>query len=173
MAKRFDRWIANPQTMALPQCYDEFMTVDELPCLIEGCGWVGRHLGTHVQLAHGILADDFKRAAGFNLSTGLVGAELHKLLVEINTGKGDRERVIAAGEISNRHGLRGYYSSEASEHHAKARALAGNGPQRTCRGCGAIFQQSTPFGLAKYCTIECRERTYKKQRSAKAMKAAA
>ena len=170
MAKRFDRWIANPQQMALPQCYDEFMIEDELPCLIGGCGWVGRHLGGHVQLAHGILADDFKRAAGFNISTGLVGFELHKLLVETNTGKGDRERVIAAAEGSYRRNPRGYYSSEAREHHAKARALMGHGPMVSCQGCGTIFQQSTPFGRAKYCNTECRDQTYKEQRLWKTVK---
>src|SRR5262249_15951573 len=33
MADRFDRWIANPQGIALPQGYDEFLSQEELPCL--------------------------------------------------------------------------------------------------------------------------------------------
>lgn len=35
MAGRFDRWIVNPQTISLPQNYDEFLVKKELPCLIE------------------------------------------------------------------------------------------------------------------------------------------
>ena len=43
-AERFDRWVANPETLALPQCYDEFLMQEELPCLIDGCEWKGKHL---------------------------------------------------------------------------------------------------------------------------------
>ena len=162
MAKRFDRWIANPQEMSLPQCYDEFMIQDELPCLIEGCDWVGQHLSAHVNLAHGIIADDFKRAAGFNLSTGLVGLSTHKKMVERNV-QVDQLMPFWGVEVTNKK-IHSYYSEEAREHHKKARALLGHGPQRECLGCGKIFQQGTVFGRALYCTFECRDDTYARQR---------
>lgn len=76
LADRFDRWIASPETIALPQAYDEFLTQQELPCLIHGCGWSGKHLGAHVQMVHGIKARDFKKVAGFNLGTGLTRPDL-------------------------------------------------------------------------------------------------
>ena len=160
MAKRFDRWIANPMEMALPQCYDEFMDSEELPCLLEGCDWQGHHLGLHVNLAHGLSADDFKRASGFNKGTGLVGSKLHKRLVETNADKGSVERIIPAGQLFDRSKIKYYWSLEAREHQAKSRALSGNGPKRQCAGCGIFFQQSTPFGWTKYCTIECRTLSY-------------
>lgn len=80
MAARFDRFIANPETIALPQCYDEFLDRDELPCLVNGCTWVGKHLGSHVNFAHGITAEQFKEMAGFNRGTGLVSKDLAKTM---------------------------------------------------------------------------------------------
>lgn len=161
MARRFDRWVANPQNMALPQCYDEFMTQEELPCLIDGCDWSGKHLSVHVNQAHGITADEFKRAAGFNLGTGLVTTELHEAMsvrrqnCTVPTGPGFPKHLVR------------YVSLEAKEHQKKARALMGNGPQRHCQGCGVVFTQSTPFGRAKYCTIECRDESYANERRGK------
>ena len=72
MAGRFDRWIASPQRIALPQAYDEFLASEELPCLVEGCESVGQHLSTHMNITHGVPAAEFKRAAGFNATTGVV-----------------------------------------------------------------------------------------------------
>lgn len=158
MAKRFDRWIAQPQTLALPQGFDEFLSQNELPCLIEGCTWSGRHLGTHVQLAHGFRADDFKRAAGFNVSTGLVVPDLHEQLCESNAGKGCMG-IAMLGAVTPRSTHR-YQSLEGREHIKKAMALAGQGPTRECAGCGQLFTQSTPFGRAKYCCTTCRDWWY-------------
>lgn len=171
MAKRFDRWVANPQEMALPQCFDEFMSAEELPCLIEGCDWVGRHLGGHVNRAHGIRADEFKRAVGFNISTGLVCPDLHDKLCETNAGKGSKERILAALECVGPRGIR-YRSLEGREHWAKTSALlrATPGPLRDCEGCGIEFRQPTPYGRKKYCTFECRDRTYAARKHATAKK---
>lgn len=168
LAKRFDRWVANPQQMALPQCYDEFLTQEELPCLIEGCDWVGQHLSVHANVAHGITARDFKRAAGFNLSTGLVSLPVHRRLVArahsvehlfpiSEARKGTKGRL---GDINS------YRSNEGREHSKKSRALAGHGPQRHCLGCQRVFTQKTPFGRAKYCTPECRDNHYAEARRA-------
>lgn len=74
-AARYDRFIASPQEVVLPQGYDEFLMQDELPCLVQGCEWVGKNLGRHVDFAHGIPQEIFKALAGFNRSTALVGKE--------------------------------------------------------------------------------------------------
>ncbi len=81
-AERHDRWVANPQKIALPQAYDEFLSQDELRCIIEGCDWTGQSLAMHVNLVHGVPAAEFKALAGFNNGTGLVSAELFKVLSE-------------------------------------------------------------------------------------------
>lgn len=169
MAKRFDRWIANPKEMALPQCFDEFLSSAELPCLIEGCDWVGHHLGNHVNATHGITANEFKRAVGFNIGTGLVSPELHKKMCEVNAGKGDTARVLAALLCVGERGII-YRSLEGREHTAKASALLREtpGPTRDCDGCGDRFQQRSPCGRAKYCTTECRDRTYAARKRAAA-----
>ena len=119
MAKRFDRWIASPKNMYSPQCYDEFMTQEELPCLIEGCDWVGVHLGLHVNQAHGIAARDFKRATGFNYGTGLVGIELHKIM----SNRAQNQVVPTPPEGFGGGIPRDYTSLEGIEHRKKAWAL--------------------------------------------------
>lgn len=168
LAKRFDRWVANPKAINLVQCYDEFLNGNELECPVDGCGWVGHALSNHMNFAHGVTADEFKRASGFNLSTGVVSKPMRESLEA-------RDRTGIAvlppkNPKTNRKGLRGYVSREALEHKAKSRAMASSdtGPTRKCRGCGQEFQQSTIFGKAKYCSIECRTESYAKEKRAKA-----
>jgi hypothetical protein len=167
LAKRFDRFIANPETLALPQNFDEFLDREELPCLVEGCGWTGQHLSVHANAAHGIQADDFKRATGFNLHSGLIGRDLAKRLSERARQGVALEpdpailAMVRRGVLGER-SLLAYASLEGREHRAKARALvlALPGPSRTCRACGILFQQTTPFGRTLYCTRDCRDRFY-------------
>lgn len=167
MAKRFDRWIANPEGLALPQCYDEFLDRQELTCPIDGCSWHGQWLTLHVNRAHGLAAPEFKRAAGFNLSSGIISRPLAELLCA-------RQDL---GVALNRypHGppkadpIR-YRSKESIEHYQKARATSGLGPQRECAGCGNIFIQSTPFGRARYCSPTCRDASYAAHKKASAKK---
>jgi hypothetical protein len=161
MAKRFDRWIANPQRIALPQAYDEFLTSEELPCLVAGCEWVGQNLSCHMNLAHGVPADEFKRAAGFNLSTGVVSLPTHQALVDRAVDYASYGMAALATVRASTAGMtRRYRSKEAGEHFHKARAMAGGGPTRVCDGCGKPFVQSTPYGRAKFCTTTCRDRAY-------------
>lgn len=167
LAKRFDRWIANPEGMALPQCYDEFLGQEELPCLAEGCEWVGRHLTTHMNMAHGVRSDEFKRAAGFNLNTGVIARPLAELM------QARPLRGVATPDIEHiappdaRGKYMRYRSAEACEHHKKAVAIAAQtpGPERTCRGCGAIFTQPTTMGRKLFHSIECRDAFYASQRT--------
>lgn len=171
-ADLFDAWVANPQQIALPQCYDEFMLQEELPCLIEGCNWKGRHLSVHLNQAHGVLAADFKRAAGFNLKTGLVAPDLaEELSQRRKLGVAVNPVLQQKGQENRYSGVRNYQSLEGKEHRRKARMMIDSeGPERTCIGCGAKFRQSTPFGKALYCTIPCRTDHYAKMNHSKAKK---
>ena len=175
LAKRFDRWVANPQGMALPQCYDEFLDQEELECVVEGCDWKGKHLTLHMNQAHGVRASEFKRAAGFNISTGVIAKPLAVTLRErevigVAAHMDDSARTAAlalAYETIATNPTR-YRSLEGREHAKKARAMQGPGPERICAGCGNGFQQSTPAGKTLYCSRECRDAHYAEKRRAKA-----
>lgn len=164
-AKAFDRWVANPQTMSLPQCYDEFLSQGELQCVVDGCSWRGQHLSNHMVSTHGVRASEFKRATGFNLSTGVVAAPVAKALRErpvVGVALApDPFALVLAREAQANNKLR-YVSLEGREHavKGKAQAMLDTGPARCCRGCGAAFIQSTPMGRALYCTRACRTEHY-------------
>ena len=166
MSKRFDRFVASPQQLALPQNYDEFLLQDELPCLVEGCGWVGKWLTTHMNFAHGMPAAEFKRAAGFNLKTGVITPEVRETLSQrSHLQDADWLLANAARNFSGSHDpqTKNYFSLEGREHSAKSRALKGlteAGPERVCRSCGSSFRQSSPYGLKMYCSIACRSHFY-------------
>ena len=170
MAKRFDRWMANPQSLALPQCYDEFLLTDELPCLIAGCDWHGQALGFHVNRAHGITARDFKKLAGFNLKTGLVTPALAALMSRLKK----LNPYWAVHLIPNTGGTwpRGttdpYQSLEGQEHATKARILLSDltseRPPAPCRHCGTLLDQPY-FGRRLYCDVPCRTRWYTRPRA--------
>lgn len=164
MAKRYDRWVANPEGMALPQCYDEFLDQEELSCVVDGCGWKGLQLTGHMNLAHGVPAQEFKRAAGFNLKTGVIARPLAELLQgRPNPTVNGNVEALQLYASSKKHieetGVR-YRSKEAAEHQKKARLLIGTGPLRKCKQCGQEFVQTTPCGRALYCTVKCRDAWY-------------
>lgn len=120
MAGRFDRAIATPVSFKDMQGFDEFLSQEKLPCLIEGCNWVGDNLALHVNQAHGISADAFKRMAGFNLSTGLVSTKMHTLLVErgnCGTPRALNQKLAVASRKFD------YVSNERKEHAQKAAHL--------------------------------------------------
>ncbi|MCO8421430.1 hypothetical protein ABEG10_13665 [Burkholderia cenocepacia] len=167
LAKRFDRWIANPEGMALPQCYDEFLDSEELTCVVHGCTWRGAHLSLHMNQAHGVRAEEFKRAAGFNLGTGVVAKPLARALQQrplhgiALQDEQARQAMLDASRQPRERYIR-YASAESREHRRKAIALLNGepGPIRICAGCGVEFQQRFALGRALYCTVECRNRAY-------------
>jgi hypothetical protein len=174
-AKRFDRWIANPEQLQLPQNYDEFLSREELPCIIEGCDWHGNFLSLHVNQAHGITAAEFKRAAGFNLTSGIVSEPLARKLQErdisgvaLDVMQGLWQKGLVAIAKLKEEGLL-YRSKESHENKTKGRVLHSTqpGPIRTCLGCSVVFQQSTPYGRALYCTPQCRDAYYAEQKRVK------
>lgn len=168
MTKRFDRWIANPEEMSLPQCYDEFLDRQELNCIVGDCGWKGAHLSLHVNQAHGLPADELKRAAGFNLNTGLIAkplAEAYQARALVGVAVNSRKYQPFSLELSiaaRASGGTGYRSQESYEHAAKARALMISrvGPVRICKGCGIEFTQSTPVGRTLFHSVDCRSAAY-------------
>jgi hypothetical protein len=163
MAKRFDRHIANPEAINLPQGYDAYLDQETLRCPVDGCDWHGHHLSIHVNQMHGITADELKRAAGFNKSSGLVSKGLAiRLQDRTKQGVAVMPEYWTKENQSFPKWNRTTLSNEAKEHYAKARALAGAGPIRMCFGCGCEFQQSTPFGKSKYCSKQCRSDHYSK-----------
>jgi len=151
--------------------YDEFLSQDELFCLVEGCDWEGQHLMVHVNQAHGIDKDTFKDMLGFNKHTGLVGKALSIKLRE-------RELVGFASNpecsYANLHpggATKGNsnrkVSAEAKEHLKKSRKLAledYEGDKTSCLGCNKEFNQPSPFGRKKYCSDDCREDHYTRVR---------
>jgi hypothetical protein len=163
-ADRFDRYVANPESLALPQCYDEFLTQDELPCLVEGCGWRGHNLSTHMNLAHGMPAAELKELAGFNVSTGVVSRPMHEYLADLNKDRGNPLICQFAPDDLSR--ARGPMRSEGREHKAKAQALmdpqaAIEGSRRwrennpgACREFGRRMQEALKQKIIiRYCAV--------------------
>lgn len=163
-AKRFDRWLANPGVFKLEQGYDEFFANDtsELQCFIDGCDWKGSHLALHLNIAHGIPADEAKRAAGFNLGTGLISIDLAVVL-------GQRPQVLET--IANPHPIPAgvnppgrYKSKEGGEHRKKARALRSvdsTKKNKKCQYCGQDFHVTASNANLMYCSTKCRSSYYR------------
>lgn len=156
-ADRFDRWMANPETLALPQCYDEFLLKEELPCLVAGCDWVGRNLGMHVNRTHGVTSASLKELAGFNRRTGLVTRELHEKLSEkaIRQGIG----CLGASRPDPRTLKKGASRRlEAKEHIAKVRAIesANWSRQGVCAQCGGPMPIGYSGRTRRFCSVKCR-----------------
>jgi hypothetical protein len=165
LAERFDRWIASPERIALPQNYDEFLCQEELPCLIDGCDWRGAMLSLHMNQAHGITSDEFKRATGFNLGTGVVSKPTHENLINREkTGIAlNPPRTKPQGVLL----VRKYRSKEHAEHQQKAimlrnEELEENPLVKTCNGCGQLFEITKVLSHAKFCTTLCRDAYYKR-----------
>lgn len=125
-AERFDRWFADPQTLALPQGYDEFLTQAELPCLVDGCEWSGKNLSIHANHCHGITADQLKELAGFNRNTGVVCPSTALALSERGVGRQAGDTTIVAhnpAAVAASAAPRSPLRLEWREHHEKAMAI--------------------------------------------------
>lgn len=140
-AERFDRFIANPEEIALPQNYDEFLNRDELPCLVEGCDWCGEGLAYHVNFHHGITPEKFRELVGFNRTTALMGVRARKIRSEKMKRLID-EGVIEAGafplEECDR-SCRGEMRREGVEHQQKSMIMSG-GLERFLKAAAAYVK---------------------------------
>lgn len=167
MANRFDRYIANPEALALPQNYDEFLTKDELPCLIADCKWRGQNLANHVNRTHGIPRDRLKELGGFNKSSGLVSKKLAKKFSRhartaqrIAYARHNVEKMLEVHKASNFSSVKKKRTVrlEGKEHAAKAwieRSFEKEELDGKCPACGKAF--TTTMTWQKYCSIKCQQ----------------
>lgn len=164
--ERFDRWIANPESVALPQNFDEFLSRNILSCPVDGCGWEGEFLGSHVNHAHGISAREFKKLCGFNISTGLVGTDLAKHFSERTEQRiADGSLLLGFSDSLREPAVRENYKSlEGKEHAKKSRAESPqfSGKFLPCRECGIEVPQLY-YGKKMYCSPTCRSKWYSHQ----------
>lgn len=68
-----------PNMLTTPEQVAEYFANDRLECFI--CHRAYRRLDRHVQMAHGIIARDYKIKFGLPLNIGLVGADTRKQLI--------------------------------------------------------------------------------------------
>ena len=166
LADRFDRWIASPQAIALPQNYDEFLSQEELPCLVDGCDWVGQNLSYHMNITHGVPAREFKKMAGFNLGSGIVTPDVSDKMREAALARGINGLVPGVGG----HERGDYESLEGREHAIKTRALLAADPENVkigiCERCHSSMIMPA-VGTRKYCSTECRDAEYKERNAAR------
>ncbi|MHB0929107.1 MAG: hypothetical protein ACYC3W_09300 [Candidatus Nanopelagicales bacterium] len=162
LAARFDRWVATPHKLAVPQNYDEFLTSEVLSCLVPGCTWSGHHLSLHLNLAHGVSAAEFKQEAGFNAGTGVISATLQKTLslrdktgIALNPGKRSPKYYLPTSRS---------VAAEEKEHRKKTFALlkiVQAKPIRTCQFCKVQFEQPNAWGISKFCSNTCKQKNQK------------
>jgi hypothetical protein len=163
--ERFDRFIANPESIALPQNYDEFLLQEELPCLVDGCNWMGKKLAFHCNLVHGIPADKLKELAGFNRTTGLVTRDISQQLSDRAKAylPALADKLRADGKLKTSGNPHHHPKRlESIEHSRKASLVMGNtmsGELRRCHGCGNLVPQAV-IGRKKFCAAQCRKSFY-------------
>lgn len=164
MADRFDRWIANPQSVALPQAYDAFLTQDLLPCLFDGCDWEGHNLSIHVNFTHGVTAEQFKEMAGFNRRTAVITSAVHQKFSEAKSNP-QFLKIWEQNRITNPNTsgqIKASLRLEGREHLAKSIALnkiAIEMPE-PCVECGIKVVKLSPWGRKIWCSVKCRNVTY-------------
>lgn len=127
MAARFDRYMAGSTELQVPANYDEFLCQEQLPCLVDGCEWVGSNLSMHCNSVHGITADELKALAGFNRTTGVVSALLSRHLA----GRAQQQNFEGrrCEDLSHLKKPRGPTRPEGIEHLRKAAALKSQGKE--------------------------------------------
>lgn len=118
LATIFDDEVAAVDQVPILNNFDEFLARDHLDCPLAGCSWSGENLSIHIANTHGIRASSFKRRAGFNVSTGLVGVRLSRRLSE-------RARLLVPFSVRGNGPRRGHarLAAEGLEHYEKAMEL--------------------------------------------------
>jgi hypothetical protein len=165
-AARFDREVASVATLTQVNNFDEFLTREVLHCPIVGCGWSGDHLSMHMNQVHAIKAIDFKKMAGFNLTSGIISLPLKKHMQETSVAAQTIEYARAKRGNPDTSKQSDYHSMEEREARLKAKAL--RGPVRLeiechCGQCGnkfkANYQQSLRArkGSKVFCSDLCRQ----------------
>lgn len=167
--RRFDRWIANPETIALPQNYDEFLSKDQLPCLVEGCTWVGAQLSTHMNFAHGVTATEFKQMAGFNRTQAVVTPALHHVqrqqALDRELGRDPVTRSVGVGNLTPRQTFpRSLQTREAASKGRLLKVPTRGEVTGVCAHCEKPFTYQPPaWGPAhrEYCSKKCQAKAHR------------
>ena len=81
--------------------WDEFLAQESLPCIVDGCDWIGDNLSIHANHAHGITADELKESLGFNRHSGLISTatweRLHQSAIKLGKGRADLGTLAETG----------------------------------------------------------------------------
>ena len=157
-ADRFDRWVANPESIALPQNYDEFLDREALSCPVDGCEWDGVNLSIHCNHVHGIPSDRLKEMLGFNKTTGLCTPAVSEALRLRDNCPGLSAEALAAMRPASSVRKR-ELRAEGREHARKASAdmahtVDPDKPTVPCRQCGAAVEQMVT-GKRVFCSFAC------------------
>lgn len=163
-AERFDRWIANPESIALPQNYDEFFTRETLPCPVAGCSWEGKSLGYHVNVAHGVTADRMRELLGCNRKTGLCTPDVSDFRSQLARQLIQDGILAPLADISMYRQPRHDVRREGIERQKKVSAelvTTPSGRKLPCRNCGKEVDQML-IGQRLYCDDRCRSEWYRK-----------
>lgn len=133
------------------------------------CGRAFRHLGLHAWRAHGMRADDYRRAHGLARSRGLVAADVHEAIRRnaarrMNTAAG--ETFVAARNPARAAAVRlaagQQWAPQVRAEHAR-RTAARNRSRRSgrvivCEWCGAAFCPLVGAARRRFCTRSCASR---------------
>jgi hypothetical protein len=163
-ADRFDRWVANPESIALPQNYDEFLDRETLSCPVDGCEWEGANLSIHCNHVHGIPSDRFKEILGFNKTTGLCTPAVSEALRSRDNCPGLSAEALAEMRPKTSGG-RAELRPEGREHARKmsadlATTIDPNKPPVPCRHCGVPVSQMM-IGKRVFCSPACQQDCHK------------
>lgn len=121
---RFERNLKDPAVVAHPKSYGEFLDSGEkIACLVDGCDWMGKNLSLHMNYSHGISADDFKKAAGFNRSTGVVCRELSERMSQHSLSNCELESFHLIAPYRHPYANSQPISPEAIENRGNANAI--------------------------------------------------
>ena len=101
-AERFDRWAQTAASLDMKGLsWDEFLAQESLPCIVDGCDWIGDNLSIHANHAHGITADELKESLGFNRHSGLISTatweRLHQSAIKLGKGRADLGTLAETG----------------------------------------------------------------------------
>ena len=121
LARLFDREIGLVSTIPTLHNYDEILASPRLQCVMPGCEWDGDNLSLHMHLAHGIVEDEFKAAAGFNRNTGVISATLRQKLEHDRQPGNTAAAHAAIGSSKGK--AQPSTRREAREHYEKAMAF--------------------------------------------------
>lgn len=149
------------EEITMPPDHEAYLNQDQLQCLFNECGWVGKSLSNHLIMSHQVDVRAFKMAAGFDLGDGLVCR---------TTRDKQRDNPNAIAVASGR--LLSYITGTTREHWLKSYQKGGYVSIRRrrklsntlatfskvgyCIHCGKEYNIHNTGGYPKFCSSPCR-----------------